>query len=53
MYFNQDAKETMDDKILRLISAASNISQMALPKQPGYGIMGLPQMNRPPERSSV
>jgi hypothetical protein len=58
MYFNQDAKETMDDKIIRLISgearsAASNTSQRALPKQPGYGIMGLPQMNRPPERSSL
>ena len=46
VYFNQDAKEGMEDKILRLIKNEYNYSQR-------NGIMELPQMNRLPERSSL
>jgi hypothetical protein len=45
LHFNQDANETMDDKILRLIKNEWNYSQK-------HGIMELPQTGRLPERSS-
>ena len=44
--FNPDAKETMEDKILRLIR------NDGLANQPECGIMELPQMSRPSERSA-
>jgi len=46
VYFKQDAKETMEDKILRLIRNDSNYSQ-------NNGIMESLQTERLPERSSV
>ena len=46
VYFNQDAKERMEDKILRLIRNDYDCSQK-------NGTMELPQMNRLPERSST
>ena len=46
LFFNQDAKETMDDKILRLIKNEWNCSQ-------NHGIMDIPQTGRLPERSSI
>lgn len=45
VHFNPDAKETMDDKILRLIRNDLN-------KPPGDAKMALPQTGRLPERSS-
>ncbi len=44
--FNQDTKETMEDKILRVIRNDLN-------NPPADGNMAVPQANRPPERSSV
>ena len=46
VYFNQDAKEGMEDKILRLIRNDLNYSQK-------NGTMAVSQMNRLPERSSL
>ena len=46
IYFKQDAKETMEDKIIRLVKNEWNCSQ-------NYGIMGVLQTERLPERSSV
>ncbi|NLB28813.1 MAG: hypothetical protein GX823_01080 [Clostridiales bacterium] len=46
MHFNSDAKETMDDKILRLIRNDLN-------KPPQDAKMALPQTSRLPERSSL
>ena len=46
VYFNQNATETMDDKILRLIKNDLNCPQ-------GNGIIGMPQTGWLPERSSV
>ena len=45
-HFNPDAKETMDEKILRLIRNDLN-------KPPWDAKMTLPQTGRLPERSSV
>jgi hypothetical protein len=45
LYVKNDAAETMDDKILRLIRNDYNYSQK-------NGIMDLPQTGRLPERSS-
>ena len=44
--FNEDGTETMEDKILRLIR------NDGLANQPECGIMELPQMSRPSERSA-
>ena len=46
LYFNENATETMEDKILRLIKNEWNCSQK-------NGIIELPQTGRLPERSSV
>ena len=46
IYFKQDAKETMEDKIIRLVKNEWNCSQ-------NYGIMKVLQTERLPERSSV
>ena len=46
IHFNETAKETMEDKILRLIR------NDGLANQPECGIMELPQMSRPSERSA-
>ena len=46
VYFNQDAKETMNEKILRLIKNDLNYPQK-------NDIIGMPQTGRLPERSSV
>ena len=46
LYFNENATETMEDKILLLIKNEWNCSQK-------YGIIELPQTGRLPERSSV
>ena len=46
LYFKEDAKETMDDKILRLIKNDLNCSQR-------NGILDLPQTGQLPERSST
>ena len=45
MHFNQEVKETMDEKILRLIKNDLNLA-------PGHVTMAAPQMDRLPERSS-
>jgi len=44
-YFNPDAKETIDDKILRLVRNDLNLA-------PGHVTMGLPQTGRLSERGS-
>ena len=44
--FNESGTETMEDKILRLIR------NDGLANQPECGIMELPQMSRPSERSA-
>ena len=44
--FNDSSTETMEDKILRLIR------NDGLANQPECGIMELPQMSRPSERSA-
>ena len=44
--FNESGGETMEDKILRLIR------NDGLANQPECGIMELPQMSRPSERSA-
>jgi hypothetical protein len=46
LYFNEEAKETMDEKILRLIKNDLNFSSK-------HGIIGIPQTGRLPERSSL
>ena len=46
IYFKQDAKETMEDKIFRLVKNELNCSQK-------NGIMVTLQTERLPERSSV
>ena len=46
IYFKQDAKETMEDKIFRLVKNELNCSQK-------NGIMVTLQTERMPERSSV
>ena len=46
IYFNQNAKETMEDKILRLIK-----NDLKCPHK--NDIIGMPQTGRLPERSSV
>ena len=46
VYFNQDAKETMNEKILRLIKNDLNYLRK-------NDIMGMPQTGRLPERSSI
>ena len=46
VYFNQDAKEKMEDKILRLIKNDYDYSQ-------NNGIMEVLQTERLPERSSI
>ena len=46
VYLSETAEETMEDKILRLIR------NDGLANQPECGIMELPQMSRPSERSA-
>ena len=46
VYGSETATETMEDKILRLIR------NYGLANQPECGIMELPQMSRPSERSA-
>ena len=46
VYLSETAEETMEDKILRLIR------NYGLANQPECGIMELPQMSRPSERSA-
>jgi len=46
LYFNHNATETMDDKILRLIK-----NDLHFPSE--NGIMSIPQTGRLPERSSL
>ena len=46
VYLSETAEETMEDKILRLIR------DDGLANQPECGIMELPQMSRPSERSA-
>ena len=50
-YFNKDAKECIEDKIIRLIRNEIRINELNYLK--GYGIMAMSQMNRLPERSSL
>ena len=46
VYLSETAEETVEDKILRLIR------NDGLANQPDCGIMELPQMSRPSERSA-
>ena len=46
VYLSETAEETMEDKILRLI----RIAGLAIQRE--WGIMELPQMSRPSERSA-
>jgi hypothetical protein len=46
IYFNPEAKETMDDKIMRLLRNDLNLT-------PGHGTMGLSQIGRLSERGSL
>ena len=47
VYLSETAEETMEDKILRLIR------NDGLANQPECGIMELPQMSRPSERTAL
>jgi len=46
VYFNREAKETMNDKILRMIKNDLNLTAQ-------NDIIGIPQTVRLPERSSI
>ena len=46
LHFNPESKETLDDKVLRLLKNDLNLS-------PSHATMGLSQTGRLPERSSL
>ena len=51
VYLSETAEETMEDKILRIVRNEA-LDNDGLANQPECGIMELPQMSRPSERSA-